>query len=91
MRSDRLRLYVLGGAGFMRYKRNPDAAGPEDTPDLTTRNRLMLSGGAGIDWRIGGTSIFLEGRYDVGLKADGETGSARAFIPLVVGARWGAR
>jgi hypothetical protein len=91
MGSSNLRPYVLGGAGFMLYKRNPGETGREDTEEYMTKNRLMLSGGAGIDWQVGGTSIFLEGRYDMGMKKDGETGSARAFIPLVVGARWGAR
>ena len=53
--------------------------------------RGMVSGGAGLDWQIGGTSLFLESRYDMGLKKDEETGSGRAFIPILIGARWGAR
>ena len=91
MGSDKLRPYVLGGAGFMLYKRNPGETGAEDTETYMTKNRVMVSGGAGIDWQIGGTSLFLEGRYDMGMKKDGETGSARAFIPLIIGARWGSR
>jgi opacity protein-like surface antigen len=86
-----LRPYVLGGAGFMLYKRNPGQTGLEDTPEFETKNRVLVSGGAGLDWQIGGTSLFVEGRYDMGLKKDNETGSARAFIPIIVGARWGAR
>lgn len=89
--SGNLRPYVLGGAGLMLYKRNPGQTGLEDTPEFETKNRVLVSGGAGLDWQIGGTSIFLEGRYDVGLKKDNETGSGRAFIPIMVGARWGAR
>ena len=89
--SDKLRPYVVGGLGYMLIKRNPGETGLEDTETYMTKNRMMVSGGAGIDWQIGGTSIFLEGRYDMGMKKDGETGSGRAFIPLIVGARWGAR
>ena len=82
--SDKLRPYVLGGAGMMLFKRNPGETGLEDTPEYTTKNGMLLSGGAGLDYHIGGTSLFVEGRYDVG--ADN-----RAFIPLMFGARWGAR
>lgn len=91
MGSDKLRPYVVGGAGIMLYKRNPGETGLEDTPQYETKNRVMLSGGAGLDWQIGGTSLFLESRYDMGLKKDEETGSGRAFIPILIGARWGAR
>jgi hypothetical protein len=45
---------------------------------------VLTSAGAGIDYQIGGSSLFLEGRYDMG--ADN-----RAMIPLMLGARWGAR
>ncbi len=88
---NKLRPYVLGGAGFMLYKRNRGDRGLGDTETFMTRNRLMVSAGAGLDWQIGGTSLFLESRYDMGMKKDGETGSGRAFIPLLIGARWGAR
>ena len=91
MGSDKLRPYVVGGAGIMLYKRNPGETGLEDTPQYETKNRVMVSGGAGLDWQIGGTSLFLESRYDMGLKKDEETGSGRAFIPILIGARWGAR
>ena len=83
----KLRPYVLGGAGFMQYKRNPGNTGLE----FPTKNRIMVGGGAGLDWQVGGSSIFVEGRYDMGLKKDDETGSARGFIPVIIGARWGAR
>jgi opacity protein-like surface antigen len=82
--SDKLRPYVLGGAGIMLYKRNPGTTGLEDTPEYETKNRSLISAGAGLDWQIGGTSLFLEGRYDMG-------GDNRAMIPIVIGARWGAR
>jgi hypothetical protein len=82
--SDKLRPYVLGGAGLMTYKRNPGETGLEDTPEYTTKHRSLISAGAGLDYQIGGTSLFLEGRYDMG-------GDNRALIPIIVGARWGAR
>jgi outer membrane protein W len=82
--SDKLRPYVLGGAGIMTYKRNPGETGLEDTPEFATKHRSLISGGAGLDYQIGGTSIFLEGRYDLG-------GDNRVMIPIVFGARWGAR
>jgi len=82
--TDNLRPYVLGGAGIMLYKRNPGETGLEDTPEFKTKNRTLLSAGGGLDWQIGGTSIFVEGRYDMG--ADD-----RSMIPILVGARWGAR
>lgn len=84
MGSDKLRPYVLAGAGIMTYKRNPGETGLEDTPEFETKQRSLISAGAGIDWQISGTSIFIEGRYDMG--ADN-----RSFIPIMVGARWGAR
>lgn len=82
--SDKLRPYVVGGAGIMTIKRNPGETGLEDTPEFTTKHRSLISAGAGLDWQIGGTSIFVEGRYDMG-------GDNRALIPIMVGARWGAR
>lgn len=89
--SDKLRPYVVGGAGMMLYKRNPGETGLEDTPEYMTKSRMMVSGGAGLDWQIGGTSIFVEGRYDMAMKKSDETGSARSMIPIMIGARWGAR
>jgi len=91
MGSETLRPYVTGGAGLMLYKRNPGDTGLEDTPDFETKNRMMVSGGAGLDYAIGGTSIFLEARYDMAFKKSEETGSSRALIPFMIGARWGAR
>lgn len=91
MGSESLRPYVTGGAGFMLYKRNPGETGMEDTPEYSTKNRMMVSGGAGLDYAIGGTSIFLEARYDMAFKKSEETGSSRALIPIMIGARWGAR
>ena len=82
--TDKLRPYVLAGAGMMLYKRNPGQTGLEDTPAFTTKNRTLFSGGAGVDWQIGSSSIFVEARYDMG--ADN-----RAFVPIVLGARWGVR
>jgi hypothetical protein len=82
--TDKLRPYALAGAGIMMYKRNPGETGLEDTPPFTTKTRSLISAGAGLDYQIGGTSIFVEGRYDMG-------GDNRSFIPLMVGARWGAR
>jgi hypothetical protein len=82
--SDKLRPYVVGGVGMMLYKRNPGQTGLEDTKAFTTKNRSMISGGAGVDWQIGGTSLFVEGRYDMG-------GDNRSLIPIMLGARWGAR
>ncbi|HEX9564672.1 MAG TPA: outer membrane beta-barrel protein [Gemmatimonadaceae bacterium] len=87
--SDKLRPYVNGGGGLMLYKRNPGETGREDTPEFTTKNRMMVSGGVGLDYRIGGTSIFVEGRYDMAFAKDGEEGS-RTLIPIMLGARWGA-
>ena len=84
MGSDKLRPYVLGGAGMVGYKRNPGETGAEDLPEFTTKWRSLISAGAGVDYLIGGTSLFLEGRYDMG-------GDNRALIPIVIGARWGAR
>jgi Outer membrane protein beta-barrel domain len=89
--TDKLRPYVNAGGGFMLYKRNPGETGLEDTPEFTTKNRMMVSGGAGLDWQIGGTSIFVEGRYDMAMKKSDETGSSRTLIPIIIGARWGAR
>ncbi len=82
--SDKLRPYVTGGAGIMMYKRNPGETGLEDTPIYTTKTRSLISAGAGVDYQIGGTSLFVEGRYDMG-------GDNRALIPIMIGARWGAR
>jgi len=84
MGSDKLRPYVTGGVGMMLYKRNPGETGLEDTPQYMTKSGMLLSAGAGLDYQISGTSLFVEGRYDVG--ADN-----RAFIPLMIGARFGAR
>ncbi len=89
--SETLRPYVTGGAGWMIYKRNPGETGLEDTETMKTRNRMMVSGGAGLDYQIGSTSIFVEGRYDMALKKSDESGSARTLIPIMIGARWGAR
>jgi len=83
----KLRPYVLGGAGVMLYKRNPGETGLE----FATKNRVLVGGGAGLDWQVGGASVFVEGRYDIGLKKSDESGSGRALIPIIVGARWGAR
>jgi opacity protein-like surface antigen len=84
MGSDKLRPYVLGGVGQMLFKRNPGETGLEDTPEYMTQNGTLISAGAGLDYQIGGTSLFVEGRYNMG--AD-----SRSFIPLMFGARWGAR
>ena len=84
LNTDKLRPYVLAGIGTMLYKRNPGETGLEDTEAFMTKNYLMYSAGAGLDYQLGGTSLFLEGRYDMG--ADN-----RGLIPLVFGARWGAR
>lgn len=82
--TDKLRPYVHGGAGVMMVKRNPGETGLEDTPLFATKTRSLISAGAGVDWQIGGTSIFVEGRYDMG-------GDDRALIPIMIGARFGAR
>lgn len=82
--SDKLRPYALAGVGLMMYKRNPGETGLEDTPAFETKTRSMISAGAGLDYQIGGTSVFVEGRYDMG-------GDNRALIPIMIGARWGAR
>lgn len=84
MGTDKIRPYVLGGVGVMLYKRNPGQTGMEDTEAVSTKKRSLISGGAGVDYQIGGTSLFVEGRYDMG-------GDNRAMIPIVIGARWGAR
>jgi hypothetical protein len=84
MGSEKLRPYVLGGAGIMTYKRNPGETGSEDLDEFATKHRSLISAGAGLDWQVGGASLFLEGRYDMG-------GDNRALIPIMVGARWGAR
>jgi opacity protein-like surface antigen len=87
----KIRPYVNAGAGYSLYKRNPGETGLEDTPPFTTKNRMMVSGGAGIDWNlVGSTSIFVEGRMDMFMKKSDETGSARTLIPIMIGARWGA-
>ena len=83
MGSDKLRPYVLGGVGIMTYKRNPGETGQEDTPIFETKHRSLISGGAGVDYQLGGTSVFLEGRY--------ETAGGRSMIPFMIGMRWGAR
>lgn len=82
--TDKIRPYALAGAGIMMYKRNPGETGQEDTPAFRTKQRSLLSAGAGVDYQIGGTSLFVEGRYDMG-------GDNRALIPIMIGARWGAR
>ena len=84
MGSDKLRPYVVGGAGLMSYKRNPGETGFEDLSQFATKWRSLISAGAGVDYQIGGTSVFVEGRYDMG-------GDNRAMIPIVIGMRWGAR
>jgi len=84
LNTDKLRPYVLGGVGTMLYKRNPGETGLEDTEAFMTTNRMLLSAGAGLDYQLGGTSLFLEGRYDMG-------SDNRGMIPLMFGARWGAR
>ena len=66
--TDKLRPYVLGGVGMMLYKRNPGETGLEDTETYMTKNRMLLSAGAGLDCQIGGTSLFVEGRYDMGAR-----------------------
>ena len=90
MGSESLRPYVNGGGGLMLYKRNPGETGLEDTPAFETKQRMMVSGGVGLDYRIGSTSLFVEGRYDLGFKKSDEEGSGRALIPIMIGARWGA-
>ena len=45
---------------------------------------MTISGGAGVDYQIGGTSVFVEGRYEM-------AGDDRSMIPFMVGMRWGAR
>ena len=82
--SDKLRPYVLGGAGLVGYKRNPGETGSEDLEAFATKWRSLISAGAGVDYQLGGTSVFLEGRYDMG-------GDGRSMIPIVIGMRWGAR
>jgi opacity protein-like surface antigen len=82
--ANKLRPYALAGVGLMMIKRNPGETGQEDTPAFRTKTRSMISAGAGLDYQIGGTSLFLEGRYDMG-------GDNRALIPIMIGARWGAR
>ena len=84
MGSDKLRPYVVGGAGIMSYKRNPGETGAEDTETFATKHRSLISAGAGVDYQLGGTSVFLEGRYEMG-------GDDRSMIPIVIGMRWGAR
>ena len=84
MGSDKLRPYVVGGAGIMSIKRNPGETGAEDVETFATKHRSLISAGAGVDYQLGGTSIFLEGRYEMG-------GDDRSMIPIVIGMRWGAR
>jgi outer membrane protein W len=84
MTMSKLRPYVTAGVGAMLYKRNPLQSGSSDSDAFSIKSRVLTSAGAGIDYQIGGSSLFLEGRYDMG--ADN-----RAMIPLMLGARWGAR
>lgn len=80
MGTEKIKPYVMGGAGLFWYKRNPGQTGLDD--QLKVKRRSLVGGGAGVDYSLGGTSIFLEGRYEMG-------GDDRSFFPIMIGARWG--
>ena len=78
--TDKLKPYVLGGAGFLFYKRHPGKTGLDDK--FGVERYTLISGGAGVDYTLGNTALFLEARYEMG-------SDDRSFVPIMIGARWG--
>lgn len=78
--TDRLKPYLLGGAGFLFYKRHPGKTGLDD--QLSVERYTLIGAGGGVDYSIWGTSLFLEARYEMG-------SDDRSFVPIMIGARWG--
>ncbi|HWP02212.1 MAG TPA: hypothetical protein VNL96_02030 [Gemmatimonadaceae bacterium] len=71
--------YVMGGGGLLSYRYQPGQSGRD--ADAAFKNRFMAGGGAGLDFKIGSSTLFVEGRY--------ETGDNRTLIPVQLGVRFG--
>lgn len=76
---EKLQPYVLGGIGYLIYKRLPGQTGLDDQYDI--ERYTTVGGGAGIDYSLGATSLFLEAKYEVG-------SDDRSYVPILIGARW---
>lgn len=76
------RPYLIGGLGLYNLKLTGDDA-PAFGEDSQTK--FGINAGAGFDVKMGGASLFIEGRFH-NVFADP---SSRQFIPLTLGIRFG--
>jgi len=81
-------LYLVGGGGVYRFTdffnsdRTDDAVTSPFEGDLVTKGGL--TGGAGLAFPIGGSSVFVESRYTNVYTAGDDT----RWVPVVVGLKW---
>jgi len=81
-------LYLVGGGGVFRFSdfNNSDASDNDVTSAFegSPVTKGGLTGGAGLAFPIGGTSLFVESRYTTAYT----TGNNVRWVPVVFGLKW---
>jgi opacity protein-like surface antigen len=74
--------YIIGSAGVMQFKADPDAGG------AASETKFTFGGGAGVKFKAGSdASVFVEGRY-LSINTSGNNAN---FIPVTVGVSFGLK
>ena len=81
-------LYVVGGGGVYRFTDFNNSDRSDNDPESAFEGEPVtkggLTGGAGLSFPIGGSSLFLESRY-TNVFTDGEN---TRWVPIVIGFKW---
>lgn len=81
-------LYLVGGGGVFRFSdfNNSDASDNDVTSAFkgSPVTKAGVTGGAGLAFPIGGTSLFVESRYTTAYTEGNNT----RWVPVVVGLKW---
>lgn len=81
-------LYLVGGGGVYRFTDFFNSDRSDNDPESAFEGEPVtkggVTGGAGLSFPIGGTSLFVESRYTTAF-TDGEN---TKFVPVIIGLKW---
>ena len=81
-------LYLVGGGGVYRFTEFFNSDRSDNDPESAFEGEPVtkggVTGGAGLSFPIGGTSLFVESRYTTAF-TDGEN---TTFVPVIIGLKW---
>ncbi|HXT15589.1 MAG TPA: hypothetical protein VN706_08165 [Gemmatimonadaceae bacterium] len=84
----RLAPYVIGGLSWGHYRTliDPTGSTPIDSQDQSWHNAWGWNAGAGLEYMLGRTGLFVESRY---FHLNGASGfNSVSHVPLIVGLTW---